>query len=121
MPPPVSEVSSSADPPAPEQPLSETYAQIEASEEFRSPRSRLHRFVFTAMAFFLLWYATYVVLGTYARGFMATPVAGPVNIGLLFGLGQFVTTFAIAALYVRFANHTIDPLVERIRLRWGLR
>ena len=47
--------------------------------------------------------------------FMATPVIGSVNVGLLFGLGQFVTTFVITMLYVRYANRRLDPLAEKIR------
>jgi len=34
---------------------------------------------------------------------------------LLFGLGQFVTTFAITTWYVSFANRRLDPLADEIR------
>jgi hypothetical protein len=44
----------------------------------------------------------YVVLGMFATGLMATPVFGTINVGLLFGLAQFPSTFAITGLYVRF-------------------
>jgi uncharacterized membrane protein (DUF485 family) len=40
---------------------------------------------------------------------MATPVWGNINAGLLIGLGQFLTTFVITGLYVRFANRELDP------------
>jgi uncharacterized membrane protein (DUF485 family) len=43
-----------------------------------------------------------VVLGMFATGLMATPVFGTINVGLLFGLAQFPSTFAITGLYVRF-------------------
>ena len=66
-------------------------------------------------AFFLIWYATYVLLGAFAHDFMATKVMGNVNVGLLLGLGQFVTTFVITGLYVRFANNELDPRAEAIR------
>jgi uncharacterized membrane protein (DUF485 family) len=46
---------------------------------------------------------------------MATPVFGHVNVGLLIGLGQFVTTFVITGLYVRFANRELDPRAAAIR------
>ena len=35
--------------------------------------------------------------------------------GLLFGLGQFVTTFAITMGYVAFANRRLDPQAEALR------
>ena len=50
---------------------------------------------------------------------MATKVVGNINIGLIFGLLQFVSTFAITALYVRFANRKLDPIADRIARRTG--
>ncbi len=46
---------------------------------------------------------------------MATPVFGNVNVGLLIGLGQFLTTFLITGIYVRFANRELDPRAAAIR------
>ena len=64
---------------------------------------------------FLIWYAVYVLLGAFAHEFMAVKVWGNVNVGLLIGLGQFVTTFAITGIYVRFANRNLDPRAAVIR------
>ena len=64
---------------------------------------------------FLVWYFAYVLLADYAHEFMSTPVIGNVNVGLLLGLGQFVTTFAITTWYVSWANRKLDPLAEEIR------
>ncbi|MGB3482291.1 MAG: DUF485 domain-containing protein [Mycobacterium sp.] len=88
---------------------------MQASPEFQELRSRLRRFVFPMTAFFLIWYTVYVLLGAFAHDFMATKVFGNVNIGLLIGLGQFLTTFVITGLYVRFANRELDPRAEAIR------
>jgi uncharacterized membrane protein (DUF485 family) len=46
---------------------------------------------------------------------MSTKVSGNITVGLLMGLGQFVSTFAITAYYVRFANKNLDPVAEEIR------
>ena len=91
------------------------YLAVQASPEFQELRSRLRRFVFPMSALFLLWYSAYVLLGAFAHDFMATKVWGNVNVGLLLGLGQFVTTFVITGLYVRFANNELDPRAEAIR------
>jgi uncharacterized membrane protein (DUF485 family) len=56
----------------------------------------------------------YVVLGMFATGLMATPVFGTINVGLLFRLAQFLSTFAITGLYVRRSNRTLGGLVGRI-------
>jgi uncharacterized membrane protein (DUF485 family) len=42
-------------------------------------------------------------------------VFGNVNVGLLIGLGQFLTTFIITGVYVRFANRELDPRSSAIR------
>ena len=91
------------------------FLEIQASPEFQELRSRLRRFVFPMSALFLIWYAAYVMLGAFAHDFMAIKVWGNINVGLLVGLGQFVTTFIITGIYVRFANRELDPRAEAIR------
>ncbi|MGX9787341.1 DUF485 domain-containing protein [Mycobacterium sp. MMS18-G62] len=91
------------------------FVEIQASPEFQELRSRLRRFVFPMSAFFLVWYGTYVFLGAFAHDFMAIKVWGNINVGLLIGLGQFLTTFVITGIYVRFANRELDPRAEAIR------
>lgn len=46
---------------------------------------------------------------------MATKVIGNINLGLILGLGQFVTTFIITAVYVKFAGRELDPRSAAIR------
>ncbi|WKG02124.1 DUF485 domain-containing protein [Mycolicibacterium sp. HK-90] len=96
-------------------PTGEQFLAAQASPEFQELRTRLRRFVFPMTAFFLLWYALYVALGAFAHEFMAIRVFGNINVGLLIGLGQFITTFVITGLYVRFANKELDPRASAIR------
>lgn len=91
------------------------YLAVQASPEFQDLRRTLRRFVFPTTAFFLIWYASYVLLGAFAVDFMATKVWGNVNVGLLLGLGQFLTTFLITGLYIRFANRDLDPKAAALR------
>ena len=90
------------------------YLAVQASPEFADLRSRLRRFVFPMSALFLIWYSAYVLLGAFAHDFMAIKVWGNINVGLLIGLGQFVSTFVITWIYVRFANRDLDPRAEAI-------
>ncbi|WP_078329513.1 DUF485 domain-containing protein [Mycobacteroides salmoniphilum] len=89
--------------------------EIQGSAEFQELRKALRRFVFPMTAFFLVWYGLYVVLGAFAHDFMAIKLLGNINVGLVLGLGQFVTTFVITGLYVRFANRELDPRAAAIR------
>jgi uncharacterized membrane protein (DUF485 family) len=91
------------------------FRQVERTEPFVRLKKRHRSFVFPVAVGFLLWYFAYVLLADYAHDFMATPVFGNVNVGLLLGLGQFVTTFAITTWYVTYANRRLDPLAEEIR------
>lgn len=103
------------------QPSGAQYMAVQASPEFQELRTRLRRFVFPTTIFFLVWYALYVLLGAFSHDFMATKVFGNINVGLLLGLGQFVTTFLITGLYIRFANRVLDPRAEKIRneMHWS--
>nr|WP_051969645.1 DUF485 domain-containing protein [Kitasatospora azatica] len=96
-----------------------TEERIEQSAEFRALRSTFRGFAFPVTAGFLLWYLLYVLLSSYAHGFMATTVFGHVNVALLLGLLQFVSTFAIAAWYARFAGRRLDPAAAAIRQEYG--
>jgi uncharacterized membrane protein (DUF485 family) len=45
---------------------------------------------------------------------MNTQVIGHINVALIFGLLQFVSTFVIAYLYARHANKSLDPLAAKL-------
>ncbi|GLY36542.1 clumping factor B [Amycolatopsis sp. NBRC 101858] len=91
------------------------WESIQGSPEFTDLRRRLRVFVFPMTALFLLWYLLYVLLADYAHGFMSTKLVGNINVGLVFGLLQFVSTFVITGLYVRYANRKLDPVSDEIR------
>ncbi len=97
--------------------LPDVYERIEQTEEFRELRRRFRTFVFPMTAAFLAWYLLYVVMSAWARGFMAHKVLGHINVGFVFGLLQFVSTFLIAWVYSRYANNKLDPLSASIRER----
>jgi uncharacterized membrane protein (DUF485 family) len=107
-------------PPATEEPRPATadvgsYLAVEQTPEFANLRKALRSFVFPMTAAFFLWYALYVILSAYARDFMGTKVVGNVNVALVFGLLQFVSTFVIAWLYARYASRKLDPLADHLR------
>ena len=99
----------------------EEYREAHASPEFQELKRRFRSFAFPMTVAFLAWYLLYVLLSTYAPDFMGTPVFGNVSVGIIFGLLQFVSTFVITTLYVRFARRDIDPAAAEIRRRMGLR
>lgn len=91
------------------------YLKFRERPLFRKLRTSQRKFVFPLAAFFLLWYLAYVLLAAFAPDFMATPVLGNINIGIILGLLQFVSTFAITTWYVSFANRVLDPMATQLR------
>ncbi|MBK6872971.1 MAG: DUF485 domain-containing protein [Kineosporiaceae bacterium] len=94
-----------------------SYEEVQATPEFAQLRSTFRKFVFPVTALFLIWYFAYVLLAAFAPGFMSTKVAGNINIGLVLGLLQFVTTFAITTWYTRWADKVFDPAATVLRER----
>jgi uncharacterized membrane protein (DUF485 family) len=95
------------------------YEELHATPEFADLRRRYRGFVFPATAAFLVWYLLYVVLSMWATDFMATEVVGHINVALVFGLLQFVSTFVLAFVYARHANRTFDPVAEELEGRFN--
>lgn len=91
------------------------YQEEEKDPAFVELKRRHRSFVFPLTIVFLLWYFGYVILAAYAHDFMSTPVFGVINVGLLLGFGQFISTFVITMTYVSFANRRLDPLAAQIR------
>ncbi|MFJ6199477.1 DUF485 domain-containing protein [Micromonospora sp. NPDC092111] len=106
--------------PAPAESAAERYLAVQRSDEFVGLRRALRGFVFPMTVAFFLWYALYVILSAYARDFMGTKLFGSnVNVALIFGLLQFVSTFLIAWFYSRHADRKLDPIADRIRAEIG--
>ena len=95
----------------------EEYLAAQRSPEFVDLKKRFRAFAFPMTLAFFTWYLLYVLLSTYAPDFMATEVFGNVNVGLLLGLAQFVSTFVITHLYVAHANKRTDPIADEMRDR----
>ena len=91
------------------------YIAVEETPAFQHLKRTRRSFVFPLAAAFLIWYILYVLLSSFAGEFMAQRVWGDITVGLLFGLGQFVTTFVITMAYVSFANRKLDPQAQQIR------
>ena len=94
------------------------YQEVQASSEFASLRKRWRGFIFTMSAVFLGWFLVYVLLSDFAHGVVNTRIGGTnFTVGLLLGLLQFVSTFTIATVYVRFANKNLDDDAEALKRR----
>lgn len=97
------------------------YAAIRNGPEFGDLRRKHRWFVFPVSLLFMVWYMVFVLLAAYAHNFMAIPVLGLINVGMILGMAQFASTLVIMVIYCRYAERTLDPAVERVRRRAGVR
>ena len=95
----------------------EVYQRLHATAEFRDLRRRYRGFAIPWTIAFLTWYLLYVVMSNWAEDFMNHKLWGNINVALVFGLLQFVSTFLIAWLYARYADRKLDPVAEEIHAR----
>ncbi len=95
------------------------YQVLYETAEFVELRRRFRRFVFPATVAFLVWYLLYVVLSNWAHDFMSYVLFGNINVALIFGLLQFVTTFGLAWWYARYMNRQVDPLARQLDEKYG--
>jgi uncharacterized membrane protein (DUF485 family) len=95
----------------------DVYLEVQRSAAFQEVRTRYRRFAVPGVAIVFVWYVGYLVTATAAPRLMAHPVAGAVNVAMLAGIGQFLTTFLFAWAYARHARLRRDrPALE---LRWN--
>jgi len=94
------------------------YERLHATPEFQELKKRHTSFVLPATIAFLSWYLLYVVMSMWAPDFMSRQVVGNINVALVFGLLQFVTTFLIAWLYARYMTAKVDPLARDLEAEY---
>jgi uncharacterized membrane protein (DUF485 family) len=95
------------------------YAPLARDERFQRLKKRSHQLALAIATSFLGWYFLYVGLSAFARGFMARPVVGNVNVAILLGVLQIVSTFLLAWIYTAYARQALDPLAAELRVAVG--
>ena len=96
------------------------YNRIAQESDFVELRRRYLSFAFPATIAFMAWYILYIVCNNWARNFMNIEVLPNINVALVWGLLQFVSTFAIAYFYARHASKSLDPLASKLRDEFDL-
>ncbi|WP_030378950.1 MULTISPECIES: DUF485 domain-containing protein [unclassified Streptomyces] len=101
----------------PRLPSTEEFTAVQQSAEFGELRRAHRSFAFPLTIAFAAWYLLYVLLSNYAGDFMGTKLFGNINVALVLGLAQFLTTFLIAWWYSRHAAAKLDPKADAIKAR----
>lgn len=89
------------------------WAAIHATPAFQDLHDRKTRFLWSLMAFSVVYYFLLPIGAAYFSDLYRQPLWGPINVGLAFALSQFVVAWGIAWLYARKAGH-FDQLAAAI-------
>lgn len=96
-------------------PTAEEFIAAQRSPEFQELRSKQRGFTFPLTILFIVWFVVYVLIAMYWPSFMSIQLWGNINVGILMGFLQFVTTFLITWAYVKYANKELEPRARAIR------
>lgn len=87
---------------------------IDGHPQFQALHRRKSRFLWTLMIFSVVYYFLLPIGAAYFTDLFRIQVWGPVNVGILFALSEFVVAWAIAFIYARVASREFDPMAEQI-------
>lgn len=87
---------------------------IDGQPEFQALHSKKMAFLWGLMIFSLVYYFLLPIGAAYFQNLYRIKVWGPVNVGILFALSEFVVAWALAYLYARRANTVFDPMAAEI-------
>jgi uncharacterized membrane protein (DUF485 family) len=90
------------------------WAAIDADPRFQRLHSKKTTFLWGLMLFSVVYYFLLPIGAAYYQDLFKVQVWGPVNVGILFALSEFVVAWGIAAIYARRANREFDALAQEI-------
>jgi uncharacterized membrane protein (DUF485 family) len=90
------------------------WAAIDADPRFQELHSKKTSFLWGLMIFSVIYYFMLPIGAAYFTDLFKIKVWGPVNIGILFALSEFVVAWGIAAIYAKRANAEFDSMAAEI-------
>jgi uncharacterized membrane protein (DUF485 family) len=85
-----------------------------ADPRFQTLHRRKSTFLWGLMIFSVVYYFLLPIGAAYFHELFAIRVWGPINVGLLFALSQFVVAWSVAIWYSKVANRDFDKLAAEI-------
>ncbi|BBP00669.1 DUF485 domain-containing protein [Sulfuriferula nivalis] len=87
---------------------------IDADPRFQALHRKKTFFLWGLMVFSIIYYFLLPIGAAYFTDIFKIKVWGPVNIGILFALSEFVVAWFIAVIYSRRANAEFDSMAQEI-------
>jgi uncharacterized membrane protein (DUF485 family) len=90
------------------------WAAIDNDPRFQALHKRKTTFLWGLMIFSIIYYFLLPIGAGYYPDLFKIKVWGPVNVGLLFALSEFIVAWSIAFIYTRRANRDFDAMAAEI-------
>jgi uncharacterized membrane protein (DUF485 family) len=90
------------------------WAAIDADPRFQALHKKKTTFLWGLMIFSVVYYFLLPIGAAYFQDLFKVQVWGPVNVGLVFALSEFIVAWGIAWVYARRANREFDAMAQEI-------
>ena len=90
------------------------WAAIDNDPRFQTLHKKKTTFLWGLMIFSVVYYFLLPIGAGYYPELFKIKVWGPVNVGILFALSEFVVAWSIAFIYTRRANRDFDEMAAEI-------
>ena len=90
------------------------WSAIDSDPRFQSLHRKKTSFLWTLMLISMVYYFLLPIGTAYFSDIFKAKVWGPVNVGLVFALSQFIVARGIAWIYARRANSEFDAMADEI-------
>ena len=90
------------------------WTAIVADPRFQELHRKKTLFLWGLMVFSVVFYFLLPIGAAYFQDLFRVKVFGPVNVGILFAMAEFVVAWAIAFIYARRANTEFDAMAANI-------
>lgn len=90
------------------------WAAIDNDPRFQALHKRKTSFLWGLMIFSTVYYFLLPIGAAYFPELFKIKVWGPMNVGILFALSEFVVAWTIAFIYTRRANRDFDSMAAEI-------
>ena len=90
------------------------WVAIDQDQRFQQLHAKKTRFLWGLMVFSIVYYFLLPIGAGYFPDLFKIKVWGPVNVGILFALSEFIVAWGIAWTYARRANTEFDAMASEI-------
>jgi uncharacterized membrane protein (DUF485 family) len=87
---------------------------IDSRPEFQELHRKKMGFLWGLMIFSMVYYFLLPIGAGYFQDIYKIKVWGPVNVGIVFALSEFVVAWALAFIYAKRASTVFDPMAAAI-------